>query len=111
VSVRSFYSSQLGCSVKDTSFVTQIFYSPTAFDFDGVHTYTCTLDGKGGSYAYVCNGLDGLQQLGYANSLECKGASTQVRAGTFAELGLSCSYNSDTSAYQRPACYGPANMN
>jgi hypothetical protein len=109
--VRSFYNNPMDCALKSSSSVNQIYYSPTAFDFDGVHLYTCTPDGNGGSYAYVCNGADGIQQLGYSASLECKGTATQIREGTFVQLGQNCAYNSDTRAYQSLVCNGPASMN
>jgi hypothetical protein len=105
VYVRSFYNSPMACALKTSSSVNQIYYSPTAFDFDGVHLYTCTPNGNGGSYAYVCNGADGIQEL------ECKGTATQIREGTFVQLGQNCAYNSDTRAYQSLVCNGPASMN
>eukprot|EP01036_Dinobryon_divergens_P025571 gene25568-34132_t len=108
--VYTLYTSESACLAQTSSAVTQIYFSKTGFDIEGVHPYECTVDSAGGSYAYVCNGANGMQQLHYSTT-DCKGASTLLQQGTFQQFGLQCSFNSDASAYYYPTCYGPSNMN
>jgi hypothetical protein len=76
----------------------------------GVRFYECTEDGVGGSYAYVCNGAEVIQQLGYS-TLNYKGTSTLIQHTTFQDMGMVCQYNSDAKVYSFPTCFGPASMN
>lgn len=107
--VYSEYSSQSACNAKTSSAVTQMFYGKDAFDMDGVHLYECKADGKG-SFALVCNGADGIQQLKYSTK-NCKGKSTQGQKKTFQQLYYNCLSKPNSVVYTRPTCYGPANMN
>ena len=87
----------------------RVYYSNTGFDLEGVPLYQCQSNDSGGSYAYICNGADGIQQLGYSTS-NCKGASSLIRAAKFQEMGFVCQYIPDGQFYIYPTCSGPANM-
>lgn len=101
----------MGCNAKASSAVTRISYYRQAFELDGTKLYECKADGKkGGSSAYVCNGLDGIQQLKYSTK-NCKGKSTQFRKITFQQMKAVCSYSSEAKVYNSATCYGPGNMN
>lgn len=89
----------------------EIYYSKTGYNLDGLPLFQCNSTGPANSYAYVCNGADGIQQLNYKTA-NCKGTSAQMRTVKFQDIGMLCNYHIDDGmTFYYPTCVGPSNMN
>ena len=100
--------SQSTCKAKTA--VKQISFPKDGFSMNGTPLFQCKPKKKGGSYAYVCNGADGIQQLSYSTA-NCKGKATQMMAAKFKDAKLVCQYSPESKKYSTATCVGPSSMN
>mmetsp|Transcript_26726 Transcript_26726/g.36814 ORF Transcript_26726/g.36814 Transcript_26726/m.36814 type:complete len:268 (-) Transcript_26726:169-972(-) len=97
--VAQLYSNSKGCQTANVSTLNSVYYSPTLYSFNENNLYTCAK-----TYALVCDGTTGIQQLKYSKT-NCKGTSKKVNS-----LTLPVCQGGESSNYVTYACSGPSKL-